>query len=121
TVAAGPGTYVSHSKEYKQEGRGQISGLLPLKLLGGFRGAIAVVAGGPTLTLDAAYSVVAEDGRLLPQLEKAFGRDLAQQLMHRGNAVKLEAALVGLKVKNPHNNITFDLTGRLTPKSARHT
>ncbi|KXZ42916.1 hypothetical protein GPECTOR_111g249 [Gonium pectorale] len=98
TVRAGPGTYVS----YKTESRtAKVSGLLPLKLLEGFRSAVSLLATGPTLALDAASAVVAEDGALLPQIEAALnakGGDLARQLQQRSTQARLEAALVGLEV-----------------------
>ncbi|PNH11990.1 Protein argonaute 10, partial [Tetrabaena socialis] len=117
TVRTGAGTFVS----YKQPGAA-LEGLLPLKVLNGFRAAASLVAAGPTLTLDFASSVVAEDGPLLRQLEASLGAsNLAKQLGDKFNASRLESAMAGLEVKSSHLPYTWALAGGVTKQSTRDT
>ncbi|KAG2443017.1 hypothetical protein HYH02_009433 [Chlamydomonas schloesseri] len=118
SVRTGGGAYVSYKQE---DASGPVKGLLPLKLLRGFRSAVAQVAAGTTLTVDAASAVVAGDGPLLSQLQAslAAGRsvsDLASELSR--NARRLEEALVGLEVQPSYTANRYKLSGKLG-KSAR--
>ncbi|KAG2499777.1 hypothetical protein HYH03_002074 [Edaphochlamys debaryana] len=114
SVRVGSGSYVS----YKDEGQ-PLRGLLPIKLLRGFRSSLTLGAEGPTLAVDTALAAVAGDGPLLQQLRDALGPDpaaLAKQL--RTGSSRLEAGLAGLEVKASHTGFTHKLSGRFTPTSA---
>eukprot|EP00198_Chlamydomonas_reinhardtii_P005505 XP_001694841.1 argonaute protein [Chlamydomonas reinhardtii] len=129
SVRTGGGSYVSYKQE---DASGPVKGLLPMKLLRGFRSAVAQVAAGTTLTIDAASAVVAGDGPLLGQLQAgaeaektsaalAAGRDvsaLATELGNSKNARRLEEALVGLEVQPSYTANRYKLSGKLG-KSAR--
>eukprot|EP00198_Chlamydomonas_reinhardtii_P005504 XP_001694840.1 argonaute-like protein [Chlamydomonas reinhardtii] len=120
SVRTGGGSYVSYKQE---DASGPVKGLLPMKLLRGFRSAVAQVAAGTTLTIDAASAVVAGDGPLLGQLQAALaaGRDvsaLATELGNSKNARRLEEALVGLEVQPSYTANRYKLSGKLG-KSAR--
>ncbi|KAG2423208.1 hypothetical protein HXX76_015466 [Chlamydomonas incerta] len=120
SVRTGAGSFMSYRLE---DPLAPVKGLLQLKLLRGFRSAVAQVAAGTTLTIDAASAVVAGDGPLLGQLQAALaeGRNvsaLAAELGNTKNSRRLEEALVGLEVQPSYSANRYKLSGKLG-KSAR--